>query len=415
MNHEAAQNDSPSQGNAVKIYFCDICNQSIPFKDLDDGIAVAVRGKLICASCNATVVAAQKSPGAPVMPGLPNGAPAGGAAPVVSSGGSRGGVSLIWMVLAMGGAVGASWYLQKEEMKKLETRIGNDVAAGFEDTRKVGQRVDAVGRSLEKLQAGLDELGRQIRTEEEVSAARTRKSIAEFDTRFEQVKSYVSENERAKEQLQQLEMRSTASNEVLLNLQKELSQMRIAMTDLAGVVAKGGIAAANNPQPAANGNNNNPGGGANGNNNNSAEAPPSDPGVAPNALPLQALPNDLQPFAKKLKAADPADRWDAVDQLGRSRDGRVVAYITPMLKDSDDFVRQLSANVIGDLAKYSKAATPFLIDALADEKPFVREAAAQSLRKVTDQNIKFDTFGKKEDRAKQQDAWRKWWTANGEK
>lgn len=387
MSNEFGQ---PAPGNAVKIYFCDICNQSIPLKDIEDGVAVASRGKMICSVCNAASNATKTAAFAQT-----SAAPAPQTVPAERSNSSFG-RDLLLVAVAVAGGAGLSWYLQKQEWNKYETKLTNDLTAVRGEQSTLASRLDSAKQSFERLQSGIDDLSRQLKAEEDVSAARTRKATGEFDARFEQVKAYVSENERSKDQIQQLEMRTSASTEVISNLQKELSQLRGTMIELAGIVAKVGSAPPAVQQP--------------------ADQQPADVNPTPAApMPLGALPNDLQGFAKKLKSTDAAERWDAVDQLGRSRDARVVPYVVSTLKDTDDFVRQISANVLGDLTKAAKPSVPFLIDALSDEKPFVREAVAQSLRKITDQNLKFDTFGKKEDRVKQQDAWRKWWAANGDK
>ena len=36
----------------MKIYFCDICNESIPLQDLKDNLATTIKGKLFCQACN---------------------------------------------------------------------------------------------------------------------------------------------------------------------------------------------------------------------------------------------------------------------------------------------------------------------------------------------------------------------------
>ena len=36
----------------MKIYFCDICNESIPLTDLKDGRASTIKGKIFCGNCN---------------------------------------------------------------------------------------------------------------------------------------------------------------------------------------------------------------------------------------------------------------------------------------------------------------------------------------------------------------------------
>ena len=48
----------------MKIYFCDLCNESIPQEDLEQNRVTSVRGKMICARCAPSIAGAAGAAGA---------------------------------------------------------------------------------------------------------------------------------------------------------------------------------------------------------------------------------------------------------------------------------------------------------------------------------------------------------------
>src|SRR5690606_8688767 len=91
-------------------------------------------------------------------------------------------------------------------------------------------------------------------------------------------------------------------------------------------------------------------------------APPSGP--APSE-PVIDLPTDLAQQVRKLAAADPAVRFEAVDVLAESKNLKALPYLLPLARDPDAFVRRLT---VEGLREFKKAeAVDVLIDALRDE------------------------------------------------
>jgi hypothetical protein len=382
-------------GATVKIYFCDICNQSIPIKDIDDGVAVPVRGKLICSACSIAAATGGTVP-ATTTPAAPAGAAAAAAQPVRAPG--SGFANIFFVLVAAGLGFGGAWLLLKEESRKVDGKFA--VASGELTSLRqdFDRKLAGLRGDISEVQKNVDSLRAEIENSMKVGEARERKIAADVESRFESVKSYITENEKIKDRVQDLELRSTANSDVLSGLQKDIVSVRASILELNSTVIK----ALSNPQLAKPADP-------------TAQAPDAPKGGNEGSLPLQALPNDLAEIAKKLKSADPSIRFDGVEQLGRSRDGRVVGYLVPMLQDKDDFVRRQAAEVLGDLGNLAKAAPPFLIEALGDEVAYVRESVIYALRKITTQNIKFDPTAKTEDRARQQKLWRSWWEQNREK
>ena len=45
----------------MKIHFCDLCNESVPQSDLDEGRSFLRKGRVICAKCNALMSSPESS------------------------------------------------------------------------------------------------------------------------------------------------------------------------------------------------------------------------------------------------------------------------------------------------------------------------------------------------------------------
>jgi HEAT repeat protein len=131
-----------------------------------------------------------------------------------------------------------------------------------------------------------------------------------------------------------------------------------------------------------------------------------------NALAAAAQPVPAQPawmgLVAELSSADEGNRWRAVLSLGETRDPAVSAYLLPVLKDEDIFVRMAAARTLGDLRAPDAVAA--LIEALGDPEPSVREAVYTALKAITKRELAFDALGEDgEQRARQIQAWRDWW------
>ncbi len=117
-------------------------------------------------------------------------------------------------------------------------------------------------------------------------------------------------------------------------------------------------------------------------------------------------------YIEDLASPDPGLRLDAVFALGQTKDLAVSQHVIPMLVDEDVFVRMVSAQVLGALR--AKTAVPALIEALADARSAVREAAVVSLRTITGEQFNFEPAGRTQDRGRALEAWRSWWGRQGD-
>lgn len=357
----------------MKIYFCDICNQSIPLKDLDEKVAVAVKGKIVCASCSAATVAALKG-NAAAGPG-----PSGLAVPL----------SILGIAIAASAAIG--WYVYRGSLDRAESLSKDVREAAWKRFADLEGKAAAIADEVHGLREGLDELKRFMESEAAEIAARRRSDAADVEARIASLKRYLHESEILKERVQELEVKIAASVESGAGLQRDVGSLKDLIATLDSAVRS---------MP--------PGTGSAG-----PAAPAPTPEATGESASLPALTADLQRMAKKLKDGDPAIRWEGVEELGQSRDPRVVPYLIPHLKDADDYVRRQAAEALGDVG--SKLAISPLIDALMDEVLHVRDSVYAALRKLSGQNIKFEPTAKKDDRVKQQRLWRAWFEQNQSK
>src|SRR6185503_1315066 len=119
----------------MNVYFCDLCNESIPQADLDLGRAVRRNERLICAACEAAMSGGQSN-----LPPIPAPAPIP-PAPAASSSGSGSSVAAVALALASVAlvvGVGAGAYLfwqQEQRFAELEQTLRDTQRAAPEHAR----------------------------------------------------------------------------------------------------------------------------------------------------------------------------------------------------------------------------------------------------------------------------------------
>ncbi len=116
---------------------------------------------------------------------------------------------------------------------------------------------------------------------------------------------------------------------------------------------------------------------------------------------------------KLLQSTDKDERLDALNKIAPQADLRLVSHLLPLLSDPYEFNRFYAAKALGEWS--AKDAAPHLIETLLDEISFVRQAALQSLHKLTGQNFRFDHQLDPSDPKNQTayGSWKTWWSANG--
>ncbi len=402
----------------TNIYFCDVCNESVPQADLDLGRALVVKGRVICSICDRAMTqrAEARAQTRPANFGLDldasGGAPAAagaiagnggltaatvtettpGAAPLHGAHahphhvhreprGAGVGLAFATGVVALGG-LAVLWQWTRDELSTRDEQSARaaQMSVVEQDTARRGlERLAAdlerrVQAADERVTTALDSArasGDAARSEQHAQLEAVRAQIGALDRRVAEFGEQVAIVARHDQELMTLQQRLTA-------LSAELTALSGALTRLgesANLARAGG--APMPPEPAA------------------AEQPAW--------FELTHL----------LESPSTADRWQGLIALGETRDIACAPYVAPLLSDKDIFIRMAAARVLGDLG--APAGVEPLIEALADSESAVREASLDALKRITKRNFEFDPQGPEAERAKRVKQWREWWAKEREK
>ncbi|MEZ5965186.1 MAG: HEAT repeat domain-containing protein [Planctomycetota bacterium] len=337
----------------LEVYFCDVCNESVPASDLEARRAVRLKGKVIGACC---LQALRPGPAA-----------------VAVDRRAGGGTIALLAVVTLAGIGAATAFLDwrvSDEVGGLSSRVN-----GLEDRARHGQeRFSAVEEAVTQLGARLDL--------DKVSA-----QVAGLESRVDQVRASVDlRTTRLDETLQAAAERQSS---VQTEQQGALDRLRESVERLGGDVAA--LRAMPRPAPAA------------------AIPDVSAPPVVAPAAAEPELPAELQHHVMALGDADPGTRFSSVDKLLRSNEPRVLSALLPMAKDDNVFVRRLTVEGLRGFRR--PESVDVLLVALSDPEPLVRVTAHASLRALTGQTFEFDDASAST-RATSLRRWQDWWERN---
>jgi hypothetical protein len=363
------------QHEVPEVLFCDLCNTSVPLQDVTSGAAVRHQGKTIGGCCLASLRGAGPSP-APLPVGLPAGpAPTAAPTPSPATRGSHDG-RLLPLGIAVLVAVAAATLFLDLRIDGIQSRWqerGEELAAG--------QRTQ--GEAIQEMRAAFDGIPR--RPDLDAIAGRLQTIEASQQRSGEQHGAMAQELARASAMLQavqqaQLEAanRRVDYGPALEDLRRQLQQQAVSLGEL--------LAQPRRAEPAP------------------ASAEPMPPMAVPGLSPELALQ------VQRLKDPDAATRFEAVDELLRSKLPEVLEHLLPMTKDADTFVRRLCVEGLKDFVK--PAAVEALIASLGDAEEIVRDTAWRSLKELTGQKIPFEPGAGRDARARAQQKWQEWWDKN---
>jgi len=101
------------------------------------------------------------------------------------------------------------------------------------------------------------------------------------------------------------------------------------------------------------------------------------------AASQQPAADRVESFIKKLQSKHPNDRAEAVSQLAKIKDARVVPLLIGALKDADSYVRGQTAAALGDTGD-KRAVQPLITVLKDDDYLYVRQESAKALGKIRD-------------------------------
>lgn len=373
--------------SGIQIHFCALCNESVPQADLDGGSAVVRKGRVICARCEQSMSIQPPQPvdPVPIQPDPPSAPPPAAMPPAPAAAvlaapalpthprRQRSGAGVGWLALLAACGTAAWLYVRGEESSR-------KVADRFEEQSR---KLESQARDLEAALAG--ERDRAAALERELARVQTeaRDSLAALKaTAVDQARS-------AAERLDALANGQGALEQRLGEVAKSAAEVP-GLRDALGE-HKDHLAALSQTVDAL------------------QRAPaPEAPGAAPGAEPAASSKPPWFGLVEGLASANFSDRWSAVKALEETRDPAAAEYLHPLLKDQDIFVRVVVAQALGSLG--STTSVEFLIGALGDADAPVREAAYDSLRRITKRDLPFDPHQPDvNERQKRIKAWQEWW------
>ncbi|MEQ8765018.1 MAG: HEAT repeat domain-containing protein [Planctomycetota bacterium] len=346
----------------MKIYFCDICNESIPLKDLEEGTCLAVKGKMICSSCNPMRGGGAKS-GLSAWPGI---------------------VAIVIALAALGLAI-FSW-LEKQP----------DDSARSEATRDLERSIQEVGRKLEGVTDRVALLEEQkeepfpIGRLEELEALQKTggRRLAELDAEIESVRGLLETQAGLQRELERVSLESTDFASRLDKTQDRQDGLERAVEGLAARLEGMALAPRGDvvmPEPAEE----------------------KEPEAKSGARDVSIFDDRTRALIDQLASGNPSVRFNAVDELLRLRDERLAPWLVDQLEDDDMFVRYLIAEGLGELGR--KDVCSALIERLDDPESIVRDSAHRSLETLLGLDVSYDPNGTVEERRAGVTRWKKAW------
>jgi hypothetical protein len=339
----------------LEVFFCDLCNTSVPESDLASGRARRLHGKILGACCVDVVQGPTPPPGA--------------------SGRSQLGAAVALLVAVAGAAVFLDWRLSDEL-----GRTRGDVAGLVDSLRLQTDRMGMLERRLEATptRADLDPLTREIG----VAQGSARSAVEALDEPLRGLGRGIDAVAGTVAELKQ----ATAGHAARFD-RLDAEVQRLA-GDLAEWKATPRVAAPAEPR---------------------APTPAIDDGAIPAPTPSSEpqLPPELAHQVARLDDSDPGTRFEAVDKLVQSKHPLVLPALLRAVKDGDPFVRRLTVDGLAAFRKVETVDT--LIDALADPESIVRLAAFVALKNVTGQKFAYEPDANRDDRLAGQRRWQDWW------
>jgi len=356
----------------MKIYFCDICNESIPLKDINTNRITIEEGKIFCQRC-----APKQGRAADRVPG-----------PVLAV--------FTFVVLLLGGVAFMGWKLLSDQAAEL-----NSLSATVESMQT---RLAGVPATLEGTDDKLGRLGGDVhRMGEDLASAKAeiRQRHEALDERFQS--AHESQKQSLGDALRQLsvslqgdidglktgfdDLKTNRVNPALVDMEVLKEKLDLLQDLVTGLTRPRAAPAEPTPEPSV---------------------------VADGSGDDKALEDaEINRHIAKLADSDPGDRYSAVIALGHYSGSRVVKALEGMLSpepDPEDYVRVAVIKRLQELGRPSSV--PHVIVSLRDADYFVRVAARGALRAITGTRMAFDPDGSPSEREDQVKSWERWWEEN---
>ncbi len=333
----------------TEVHFCNLCDQSVPQDQLDDGEAVRHGGRTLCASCRATLTMA-----------------ATGERP-------RSSASLLvpLVVGLLGWGAAAYVWLEVQDLRGDSERASSSESVVLSNgLRSLEDRL-AVRMARLDDRANEQELGlNALRQDQARAAEAVQAQLLALERSVERIPDLVDAVEREESRIREVEAARTLATQDISDLRSALEIVRNSLTGLEQRVSS----------------------------------------VPAQAAPT-GFPREVEDLLAQLRDPDPLQRSIALEKLGRHSDARLVGFVEPMLKDNYEMNRFYAATHLG--AWKSQESVPALVEALLDEYSLVRKAANEALVSITGQDQNFDPKAPENERKKAYERWKQWSAQKG--
>ncbi len=343
----------------MKIYFCDVCNESIPFQDIKNNKALTLKGKIYCHNCNPLKEVQQRSAGmgsSALITSLMS-------AVIVLLVGAI--VLIIWNPLAKDEEVATAAALAETHELVIGLQKAMDNLRGDFDSRE--EKIKDLDFKLSKVETEI------ILTRGDLQGQRS-----QIDNMLENFKSVTNVREALDEFVLKQDEYSSSLEDVRTGsaaLKTDLNDLNGRLERLASTVRRGGIRVSGGP-------------------------------VDRETSTTEEFPA-LAELKAKLASKDDGERFEAVYQVLDERIKDALPFILPLIQDSDQFVQVGAIKTVGEFL-YSKA-RPHLSQGGRGPDVTVRDEAWRQLMRMTGKNdLNFNIRGNDSERERAVKKWEKW-------
>ncbi len=348
---EAMEENPPAQ--EPEVFFCDLCQESIPERDLLEGRAVEVQGRRVCRRCRARLV-----------PPLPS---------------ARLAAVLAFLALLAAGAAAGLLLLQKREADQWRR-----ARASWEDGWTVRWEAgrEEARREREALRKALQSLGKRVGGAEKTlgELARARKTLSDALEALK--KDMFALRTSLTGKMLVLAERLSALETALGGTRKGVEELSRRFASLSKQI----VVPRSLPLPGL---------------------PRESGSPSPQVSPKAPSEKELARLEKQLQSPEADQRWKAVEALEKMAGPEAVRLVARALQDKDIWVRRLAAEVLGRMGR-EEAIGP-LIEALSDPEAMIRAAALASLKTLTGKTFGYDPNTSPGARKRALLLWRAWW------
>ena len=336
----------------TELFFCNVCQQSVPQISLDTGNAVRHGDRVICPDCADTLVIATE---------LEPSKREWSISPIV----------IVFFTITW--AVFAYMYVEQQ-------RVFNAVKASNEEAVLNNNRLSAANAEL---QSALENKIGDSATRAKIERDKLTSVIANGDNKL---RDALSRQANALAEFESLPSQFSAMSSKLNLSQIEISTIADSAREIrAGqLVLRDKISAVERQVAAA---------------------------PTPVDVEESSFDSRVQSILQDLESSDPNTRFAALEDIADHNDPNLVPYVAPLLYDSYEFCRYQAATTLRQWSALS--ATPQLIEALDDTFEFVRKEVNAALEAVTKNSVGYNHKDDDAARAVSQQAWRDWWKNNG--